>query len=93
MNNGLILGKDLRMTNIAKLTEEKVKNLTMEDLELVLKKLNAGEKLSINKWIVSLNNEGLTDREKSKKYELIGQLIEIAVYRVMQDKAQGENNG
>jgi hypothetical protein len=84
MNNGLILDKDLRMTNLANLTEEKVKNLTREDLDLVLKNLDEGEKLLINKWIISLNNDRLTDKEKSKKYELIGQLIEIAVYRVMQ---------
>ena len=84
MKNGLTLDENLKMTNIVNLTEEKVKNLTMEDLDLVLKKLDAGEKLSINKWILSLNNDRLTGKEKSKKYELIGQLIEIAVYRVMQ---------
>ena len=85
MNNGLILGKDLRMTNSDNLTKEKVKNLTMEDLTLVMKKLDDSEKLSITNWIISLNNERLTEKEKAKKYELIGQLIEIAVYRVMQD--------
>lgn len=90
MNNGLILDENLKMTNLANLTEEKVKNLTAEDLELVLKNLDDSEKSSIIKWITSLNIERLTDREKAKKYELIGQLIEIAVYRVMQDITQGE---
>ena len=73
MNNGLILGKDLRMTNLVNLTEEKVKDLKMEDLEQVFKKANDMEKELIVKAIKSGNNERIAES------------LKIAVYRVMQD--------
>ena len=81
MKNGLTPDENLKMTNIVNLTEEKVKNLTMEDLELIFDKINELEKRLIVQAIKSGNNERIAES------------LKIAVYRVMQDKAQGEDNG
>ena len=87
MNNGLILGKDLKMTNLVNLTEEKVKDLKAEGLTEVLEKMNDMEKDLLAKAIRDSFNEAVPQRLRDER---IAESLKIAVYRVMQDIAQGE---
>ena len=83
----LFLGDDLKMTNIATLTKEKVKKTTNKDLAEILNNLDKCEVEMIIAAIKTLAEDGLTDKVRNHKYQRIGHIIEMATYRIMQGLA------
>lgn len=94
----LVLDKDLTMTNIVKMTNERVKKLTPADLDVILMGLDDREHRLMIKALNSLAVGGLTEAQMNEQYQRIGHIVEIVGYRIMQRKVwneikKGQNNG
>ena len=85
----IFLGDDLKMTNIATMTKEKVKKTTNKDLTEILKGLTSDESKMIIKAIKDLQDDSFTDLQRDRKYQRIGHIIEMATYRIAQGKVTG----
>ena len=83
----LIIGSDLKMTNIAAITRDSVKKTTNKDLAEILNSLDKYEVEMIIAAIKTLAEDGLTDKVRNHKYQRIGHIIEMATYRIMQGLA------
>lgn len=70
----MILGEDLRMTNIYNLTKERIKRLTMEDLKEILESMDESDA----KLMVNAIKEG--------RYDKAASVLEFLTFTVMQKK-------
>ena len=84
----LFLDKDLKMTNIATMTRDRVKNITNKDLTEILNGLTNDESKMIITAIKSLQHDSLNEGKRNRKYQRIGHIIEMATYRTMQKKVK-----
>lgn len=84
MKDGPILNKDLKMTNISELTIDRVKKLTADEVGMILMGLTETESKMIAKMLSQLARPNLTEEQRNDKYILIGQLIDVATYRIEQ---------
>ena len=80
----LFLGDDLKMTNIATLTRDQVKNMTSKDLLVVFNELTKDELDMMLTVIKSLQDDSLNEGKRNRKYQRIGHIIEMAAYRIEQ---------
>ena len=72
--DGLILGEDLKMTNIVNLTEKRIRRLTMQDLKEILSNIDEHDA----KVMVNAIREG--------KYDKVAHVIEFVTYKTIQEK-------
>ncbi len=77
----LILGKDLKMTNIAKMTKQRIKKMKMADIDEILKNITQKEK----KWLI--------DAIKTENYEKAGAVMIMAAWRKTQDDVAEKEAG
>lgn len=92
MKDGLILGDDLKMTNVVNMTVDRVKNLKMADLDMILMGLNESEKKMMIDAIRDLAGN-LTEKGRANRYERIGHIVEMVAYRVQERKAWAQIKG
>lgn len=90
MKDGLTLDKDLSMSNIVKMTTERVKKITPADLDVILMGLDDREHKLMIKALNSLAIGGLTETQMNEQYQRIGHIVEIVTYRIEQRKAWAE---
>ena len=72
--DGLILGTDFKMTNIAKLTEARIKKLTMDDLKDIFAGIEENEANLIVKSI------------RENRFDRVASILEFVTYQIMQKK-------
>lgn len=88
-NNGLILGKDLKMENVASITEKRVKHLKISELEVMLSDIPTGYKKAIVGCLKTIFTEKKPGIIESRRSDL-AQLIEQVVFINMQKEVQHE---
>lgn len=74
--SGLMLSDNLKLTNIVKMTDERIKKLNMADLKEILSSIEETEANLIVNAI------------KKGRFDMVGSIIEFVTYKTMQKKVK-----